>query len=179
MVDQDLLQKIFNGMGYTDFRWIDPKEVVVAQWVRMKCMFGCDSYGKNASCPPNTPPINECRNLFDSYKIGALFHFPKKIDDPEERHDWTKGVNKSLLEIENEVFTAGHRKAFMLFVDNCRLCRDCTSTRTSCRNKKNARPSPEAMGVDIYATASKFEHPSNVLTDYDQESNRYAMLLIE
>jgi predicted metal-binding protein len=88
-------------------------------------------------------------------------------------------VNRQLLDLEREVFTSGHHKAFMLFMDNCKLCRDCTSTRAACRNKKIARPSPEAMGVDIFATAGKYDYPINVLPDYDQEMNRYAILLIE
>lgn len=179
MASQELLQKIFHKMGYSDFRWIDPKEIVVGQWVRMKCMFGCDSYGKNASCPPNTPSIPECRNFFDTYKIGAVFRFEKELDDPEERHEWSKGVNKGLLALERETFIAGHHKAFVLFMDNCKLCRDCTSTRSSCRNKKIARPSPEAMGVDVFATVSKYGYPINVLSDYQQAMNRYAILLVE
>jgi predicted metal-binding protein len=179
MANQELLQKVFNRMGLKEFRWIDPKEIAVAQWVRMKCMFGCDSYGKNASCPPNTPSIPECRAIFDSYKLGTIFRFSKRLDDPEERHEWTKGVNKGLHELEKQVFNAGHYKAFMLFVDNCRLCRDCTSSRASCRNKKMSRPSPEAMGVDVFETATKFGLSINVLPDENQEMNMYAILLIE
>ena len=35
--------------GYTDYCWINPADIVVAQWVRMKCTFGCAEYGRNAS----------------------------------------------------------------------------------------------------------------------------------
>jgi hypothetical protein len=31
---------ILNDNGYRDYRWIDPGQIVVAQWLRMKCMFG-------------------------------------------------------------------------------------------------------------------------------------------
>jgi predicted metal-binding protein len=50
--------------GYTDFKWIDPRQIMVAQWVRMKCMFGCGEYGCGGACPPNTPSIAECERFF-------------------------------------------------------------------------------------------------------------------
>lgn len=179
MADQTLLQKIFTDNGFSDFRWIDPAEIVVAHWVRMKCMFGCSSYGRNASCPPNTPSVPDCRTFFDEFRIGAVFHLSKGFEDPEERHAWSREVNRALLEMERQVFISGYHKAFLLFMDNCKLCRECANTRASCRNKQLSRPSPEGMGVDVFATVSKFGYPIEVLDDFDREMNRYAFLLIE
>ena len=51
------LETLFSDHKFSDFKWIDPKEIVVAQWVRMKCMFGCSEYGQNTSCPPNVPSL--------------------------------------------------------------------------------------------------------------------------
>jgi predicted metal-binding protein len=31
--------------------------------VRMKCMYGCASYGRKACCPPNTPTVAECERF--------------------------------------------------------------------------------------------------------------------
>jgi predicted metal-binding protein len=179
MADQTQLQKIFTGEGFSDYRWIDPAEIVVAQWVRMKCQFGCDSYGRNASCPPNTPSVADCRTFFQEYRLGTVFHFAKNFAEPEERHDWSRDVNRSLIELERRVFIAGYPRAFLLFMDNCKLCRECANTRASCRNKKLARPSPEGMGVDVFSTVAKYGYPLEVLDDYDREMNRYAFLLIE
>jgi len=41
MNDRQALEALFAKSGYEDFKWIKPKEIVVSQWVRMKCMFGC------------------------------------------------------------------------------------------------------------------------------------------
>lgn len=49
------LEALFQKHGYTDFKWIEPKDIVVSQWVRLKCTFGCGEYGRNAACPPNVP----------------------------------------------------------------------------------------------------------------------------
>lgn len=179
MADQNLLQKLFNDSGFADFRWVDPQEIVVSQWVRLKCQFGCDIYGRNASCPPNTPPLPDCRAFFGEYRLGAVFHLNKRFDDPEERHAWSRTVNRALVDLERAVFIADYPKAFMMLMDNCNLCRECANTRSHCRNKKLARPTPEGMGVDVFATVAKFGYPIEVMDDYDREMNRYAFLLIE
>ena len=179
MADQTLLQKMFNDNGFSNYRWIDPTEIVVAQWVRLKCMYGCDSYGRNASCPPNTPAVADCRTFFQEFRLGVVFHFAKCLDDPEERHAWLREINRALYELERQVFLSGYQKAFMLFMDNCKLCRDCANTRAACRNKKLARPSAEGMGVDVFATVAKFGYQVELLDKYDQEMERFAFLMIE
>ena len=172
-------EAIFTKHGLTDYKWIDPRSIVVAQWVRMKCVFGCSEYGRNACCPPNTPSVPECRRFFDEYKTAAIFHFRKTVDRPEDRGAWTRQVNMVLLEAEREVFLSGYQKAFLLFMDSCRICSECVGERTECKNRASSRPGPESMAVDVFATARQFGYPIEVLSDYSQEMNRYAFLLIE
>jgi len=179
MHDQTRLETLFADHGYVDFKWIKPQDIVVSQWVRLKCLFGCTHYGRNASCPPNVPSVAECRQFFDEYGAAAVFHFEKKLDRPEDRHAWSKGVNQELLQLERAVFLAGYRKAFLLFMDSCYLCTDCAGVRAECKNPKSARPTPEAMAIDVFATVKKHGYPIEVLSDYSQAMNRYALLLIE
>jgi len=179
MPNREALEALFRKHEYTDFTWIDPRDIVVAQWVRMKCRFGCNEYGKTATCPPNTPSVEECREFFWEYSRGAVFHFQKQVDSPEDRHVWSKSVNKGLSALEREVFIAGHQKAFLLYMDSCTLCPECAGTKADCRNPQAARPSPEAMGVDVFSTVRKYGLPVEVLSDYTQPMNRYAFLLIE
>lgn len=173
------LEEMFRGHGYDDYQWIDPKGIVVAQWARMKCMFGCKNYGKCGTCPPNTPSVSESKDFFRGYKTGVVFHFAKRVDRPEDRFAWTREVNKKLLELEREVFLSGYYKAFLLFMDSCNLCESCPGVREKCQNPKLARPTPESMAVDVYETVRKIGYPIDVLYDYSQEMNRYAFLLIE
>jgi predicted metal-binding protein len=173
------LEVLFAEHGYDDFRWIDPHDIVVAQWVRMKCMFGCTEYGHNASCPPSTPSVAECQRFFDDYSSAAIFHFPKAVDTPEDRHAWSRSVNQKLVKLERAVFLAGRKKAFVLAMDSCSLCTDCPGVRTACKSPRLARPSPESMAVDVFATVSQAGYPIEVLTSYTQAMNRYAILLVE
>ena len=179
MSSRKQLEGLFFKHGFTDFKWIAPQNIVIAQWVRMKCMFGCKEYGKNACCPPNTPPVQECRSFFREYTQGIVFHFEKKFKKPEQRHEWTKGIDGKLLNLEREVFWAGNPKSFLLFTDSCHFCEDCAGERVRCKNKRSARPTPEAMAVDVFSTVKAVGYPIKVLQKYSETTDRYAFLLVE
>jgi predicted metal-binding protein len=63
-------------------------------------------------------------------------------------------------------------------MDECSLCPDCPGRRLACKNPAQARPSAEALGVDVFGTVRKLGYPIDVLTDTTQEMNRYAFLLV-
>jgi hypothetical protein len=42
-----------------------------------------------------------------------------------------------------------------------------------------ARPTPEAMAVDVFATVRQVDYLIEVLSNYKQTMNRYAFLLVE
>ena len=173
------LEKIFHEHGFDKYIWIKASDIVVAQWVRMKCTYGCGSYGKKGSCPPNTPSLDECREFFSDYESAVVFHIAARLDNPGERDRFSRQINTRLLEAEREVFLKDFRKTFLLFMDECQLCSVCPGTIDHCVNHKMMRPCPESMGVDVFATVSKYDLPIKVLKDYDEEMNRYAFLLID
>ena len=179
MVNREEMEKLFRERGYENVRWINPKEIVVSFWVRMKCMYGCPNFGKHASCPPTTPSFAECQRFFQEYKDCAIFHFEKSFDDPNDRHAWTKEVNSGLSKLEREVFLLGLEKTFLLYMDTCELCDGCTGLRETCKHPKKSRPPPEALCVDVFSTVRKVGYPINVLKDYTETMNRYAFLLLE
>ena len=179
MSDRRELESLFRKRGYRDFRWIEPEKIIVSQWVRMKCMFGCAEYGQNACCPPNTPSVSECERFFREYTDAVIFHFEKKVDRPEDRHAWSRKVNLKLSKLEREVFLSGYERAFLLFMDSCCICAECEGQRDKCREPRSSRPAPEAMAVDVYTTVRQHGYPLEVRTDYSQEMNRYAFLMIQ
>ena len=176
--EKNHLEEIFHGYGYQDYKWIDPQKVIVSQWVRMKCVYGCGEYGKSACCPPNVPSVAECERFFHEYASALIFRFKKQVEKPEDRHTWSKKVNAKLSKLEREVFLAGYERTFLLFMDSCELCNDCSGDRVQCKIPRQARPSPEAMAVDVYSTVRQYNFPIEVRTDYDQNMNRYAFLMI-
>ena len=178
MIDNDKLEQLFFEHNYSDFKWINRKDIIVSQWVRIKCTFGCSSYGKKGSCPPNVPSVLECRNFFNEYNDIAIFHFEKSFKKPEDRFKWSKKVNFDLLKLERKVFLRGYHKTFLIFMDECCICEECTGTRIECKNKKASRPCAESFAMDVYTTVRNCGYPIEVLKNYNQTMNRYAFLLI-
>jgi predicted metal-binding protein len=179
MPDQAALEDLFRRHGFDDFKWFPPKETVTAQWVRMKCLFGCPDYGKCGTCPPNTPSVEECARFFQDYRRGVIFHFQKMVDAPEDRHAWSRAINTRLLTLERDVFLSGKVKAFILPMDSCSVCAECSGSRAKCKNPRQSRPSADAMAVDVYSTVLRAGYPIEVLSDYKKAMNRYAFLLID
>ena len=179
MDTRDKIDAIIQKRGYGDYKWIAPDEIIISQWVRMKCLYGCNEYGKTATCPPNVPSIEECERFFQEYKAAVIIHFEKEVEKPEDRFAWTRKINLKLLELEKEIFCSGFEKAFLLFMDSCNICEECRERKQDCVEPKMSRPTPEALGMDVYTTVRKVGYPIQVLSDYSKKMNRYAFLLIE
>ncbi len=172
------VDQVLQSNEYTDYKWIDPQEIVVAQWVRMKCMYGCGEYGRGGACPPNTPPVPECDRFFTEYSDAIILHFEGKMEKPEDRHTWSARINAKLVKLERAVFMAGFERAFLLFMDSCCFCKECSGNRETCEQPRMARPGPEAMAMDVYTTVRKFGFEINVRTGYDQKMDRFAFLMV-
>jgi len=109
---KEQLEALFRKHGYTDFKWIEPEKIIVSQWVRMKCMYGCGGYGQVATCPPNLPSVSECERFFREYSDVVIFHFAKKVAKPEDRHGLRDGQKARL----------SNSGSFGLFPDDEPLC---------------------------------------------------------
>lgn len=152
---------------------IDPSTVATAPWVRLKCRFGCGGFGQRLCCPPYSPTPEETQKVLDSYGQAILLH----------RH-WQKGYgtvqtfNDLLVELERSLFLDGFYKAFAMGSGPCTLCPECNTSGT-CRNAERARPSMEACGIDVFATARKHGLPIEVVRAHNQERNIYGLVLVE
>ena len=120
----------------------------------------------------------ECAQFFNEYSDAVILHFEGTMDKPEDRHAWSRKINARLVKLEREVFLAGYERAFLLFMDSCCFCKECTGKRHTCKQPRMARPAPEAMAVDVYSTVRQFGFSINVRTDYDQKMDRYAFLMV-
>jgi len=178
MSDKNAIDNILNTSGFSDYKWINPKEIIVSQWVRVKCEFGCSDYGLGA-CPPNTPSVQGCRDFFGEYDNGIIIRLTKMADKENYPSGWSKEMTSKLLEIEREIFLLGYQKAFLLNQTCCDSCKDCPGNRVNCKDKKKSRPSPEGFAVDVYKTVRKMGMEINVISKNPSEINRIAILLVE
>ena len=178
-MEREALETLFRHHGFDDFRWVNTDKIVVGQWVRFRCMFGCQNYGKKGSCPPNVPPVDECRKMISEYGWAAVFHFEKVLENVRDYLPWSREVNGELRKVERAVFLSGYYKTLLLPFDACMLCDTCAGSRAECRNPKIARPGADALGIDVYATVRGMGYPIEVVKTYTDAMNRYAFLLVE
>ncbi len=172
------LETIFEDAGFSDYKWIVPEQIVVAQWVRMKCMFGCPNYGRKGACPPQTLSVADCERFFNEYSDAVVFHLRYQNDDYDERIRWTRKTAVKLAELERKVFLAGFERAYMLLFGGCYICEECTGDRTQCKNPERARPAPEGLAVDVFSTVKKLGYPISIRTDTSQAADRYVFLMV-
>ncbi|MBI9066104.1 MAG: DUF2284 domain-containing protein [Salinivirgaceae bacterium] len=178
MINKEEIESLLTAEDFSKFAWIDPKNIVVAHWVRMKCTFGCPDYG-SGTCPPNTPSVDDCSKFFKEYSSGLIISLTKFADKNKYPSDWSKEMNEKLLKIEREVFIKGFHKTFLLNQAGCFKCKECSNNRANCIDKVNSRPSLESFAVDVYQTVRNAGFEINVLKDSPAEMNKIAILLIE
>jgi len=153
-------------LGAVDAKIVRSEQVVVRDWVRWKCRFGCKSYGKSLMCPPYTPTPEETRSLLKEYEYALLFRF--KPSTP-----------KSLaVELERRIFLEGYHAAFAFTSGSCNLCEECNIEEGYCVKPFEARPSMESCGISVFETARNAGYKIEVLKSKEQDYLRYGLVLI-
>ncbi|OGP86731.1 MAG: hypothetical protein A2156_04390 [Deltaproteobacteria bacterium RBG_16_48_10] len=158
--------------GMDGAKVIDPRSIVTAEWVRMKCQFGCPGYGRRLCCPPHTPIPEVTRKVIDSYEKAILLH--QRLDQGRK----TKGFNEAIVRLEMEVFLDGYYKAWSMGSGPCRLCKECDIAGL-CKHGYEARPSMEACGIDVFKTARDNGFPIEVIRSLEASRNVYGVILVE
>jgi predicted metal-binding protein len=123
-------------------RTIDPRSIATAEWVRMKCQYGCPGFGMRLCCPPYTPSPDLTRKVIDSYGRAILLH--QRVKKGEKK----KAFNEAVVRLEIEIFLDGYYKAWSMGSGPCRLCKECDPAGL-CKHGYEARPSMEACGIDV------------------------------
>jgi predicted metal-binding protein len=179
------IEKILDGFGLLDYKWIDPTDIRVSEWVRMKCRYGCALYSNRACCPPNGPTVIESRRFFREYSKAILMHFNNRIVEKVETtnnvylNKWYRDVSNSIVSAEREVFFRGYYKVFSFVIGPCTHCAKCNKTKEACIDQLKARPTPESFGVDVFGLARRYGFKVETLSDYNQEINSFGLLMVE
>lgn len=152
---------LLKAEGATDVLLIDAASIVVDERVRLKCQVPhCDSYGMNLMCPPYLPSIDEFRKCLSKYEYALLLQVSAHVNVSSARREVfipAKQLHELVNRAEREAFIAGFRFAAGFIGGCCRLCEECVVVRgeKKCRHPFKARPSMEAMGIDVIVTAEQ------------------------
>jgi len=145
--------------GATEVKCIDAADVIVDERVRLKCRVPvCDSYNKNLMCPPHVISVAEFRTALALFSKAILVQVSAPVGDTSAN---VFGPAKKLHELinlgEKKAFEEGFRFATGFIGGCCRLCDECVAVHDGklCRFPFKARPSMEAVGIDVFATLAR------------------------
>ena len=166
------------ALGCDRAKTIDPASVVVAQWVRMKCLYGCDEPGVYKTCPPDgAPALDETRGLLREYKRGILLGVGPIVGDDLSDTE-SRRLNAAAVALERELFLAGFHKAWTMGSGPCDICAAC-SHGEPCPTPELARPSMEGCGVDVFTTVRRAGWQIEVVKTRDDEFRLFALVLAD
>lgn len=176
MLKLDAYAEKAKTLGVSKAEIIDAKNVVVGNWVRLKCQYGCGLYGECLTCPPYSPTPDYTKKMIGEYSKGLLMQVEKihLVDRPRLRHT----LRKIVADLERKIFLDGYYKAFGMASGPCRFCKTC-DTNEPCKHPYKARPSVEACGIDVYQTARNCGFELEVVKTEDCPYSSVALIVIE
>ena len=146
---------------------INTKDITVSEAVTFKCRVPrCPNYGTSANCPPHAPTPAEFRLVLADFSQAILFNkrFDPEVmispDKERERREAFASIFQLAADLESAAFYAGHYLAFGLGAGSCKkvFChaqKSCAVlTGQACLFPALARPSLEAVGIDVFQLAT-------------------------
>jgi len=105
---EEELKKMATNSGAYILSPVNPGEVVVGNWVRLKCQYGCPGFGQSLCCPPYSPTPDKTRKVIDSYREAILLHCG--LRKGEKRGQKAKIFKDAVVRLEIEMFWAEYYK---------------------------------------------------------------------
>jgi predicted metal-binding protein len=160
--------RLARELGAVDAIVIASADVAIDGRTYLKCMFGCTGWNANWTCPsaPGALKPWEFEPLLRRYASGVLIHTHEK--GPSQKISFA---------VEAAAYRDGHYFAFSM--SDCAACQECSFPKAPCRDPEHARPAMQALGINVFATARKFNLPIATLPDRDaRPQNWYSLVLI-
>lgn len=165
-------------LGAADAVALEASEIVVDPRVILKCQVPiCHRYGNNLMCPPYVMAVSEFQEILSKYTHAVLIQvdislpeqLTQAIDQEADlaavsknryyQQSWShvsRKFGKLIGKVEAAAFNLGYRFAAG-FGAPCLLCDECVIGQPGepCRHPFQARPSMEAVGIDVLKTAER------------------------
>lgn len=183
-IPDDVLKDISKKAKQYGIESIKPfsvKQFELAQWVGLKCRYGCSQFGTNWTCPPATPRIAQARAIISEYSLALLLIGSQKctnfyINNSKKRSEQVR-YWKGTVSLERQLFLHGYDKAFSLVSGNCSLCKKCAYPK-ACRFPTEKRPTIESLAVDVIGTLKNLGFDTEIAHDPKELFKYYAVILV-
>ena len=163
-------------LGADEAKTVRAEDIVVDKRVRLKCAVPlCVDLGRHLLCPPNLMSVDEFSEILRLYKRAIILQVEADVDSSDKSRrrldkdlcknlerstnsaKWERRLHGLVNQLETLAFKQGFYLAAGLIGGNCCLCRKCVEPMSGerCRHPFEARPSMEAMGIDVIRTCGK------------------------
>ncbi|MCB2191621.1 MAG: DUF2284 domain-containing protein, partial [Deltaproteobacteria bacterium] len=146
---------------------IDTSGIAVSEAVAFKCRVPrCPHYDTCAHCPPHAPTPEEFRRVLANFKQAVVFNkrvAPEVMLSPDQddaRREAFRSIFELAAKLESAAFYTGQYLSFGLAAGSCRkvLCNEQKACAVlqgkACLHPALARPSMEAVGIDVFQLAA-------------------------
>lgn len=182
--DRQALAEKAKAHGAAAAAWVPVPTIKTGVWTRMKCQFGCPSYGETLCCPPYTPDLSFMEKFLSEYSTSLLVQYSLPFRPDTDGKHWeefnrrlSNDTARLIAAVEKDAFLLGYYKAFGLKAGRCYLCETCNLKH--CVHPDLARPSAEACGIDVMALARDNGFQPHILKGPVQQIQVYGLVLIE
>lgn len=158
-MDFDALCRQAEALGDCRCRVMDVGDIVFAPELVDACrQNSCGNYGRNWMCPPSVgDPVTLIENAL-GYAYGMLVQTVSALEDSFDIEGMAAARDRHNALIEKVVSLVASKADDMLVLGagGCALCERCAKIDDEpCRFPERARPSMEAYGVYVSATAER------------------------
>ncbi|HSQ52984.1 MAG TPA: DUF2284 domain-containing protein [Acidobacteriota bacterium] len=200
----NFLKNLALELGATEAKIVPTTEIVVENRIVLKCLVGCNKYGKTLMCPPYAPSVEEFRKSLNEYKYALVFKIKsqaeatpeiakllsKKQDDPsltpemkeQLRNFWDswktdkKELLHKIISLEKAATTKGYTLALGFSTGSCVICDECNLKEKICLHPTEARYSAQAVGINVLQTLENAGMPIPIPFKKNPES--FGLILI-
>ena len=184
-ISQHLIRRLHKKGEHYGLNRIIPfptAKIIVANWVRLKCRYGCSRYNTSWCCPPATLKTDRVQTVLDEYETAILlvgstdradFYLNNNRKRAKQVRCW-----KGVVSLERLLFIEGYYKAFSLVSECCALCKTCVYPQ-ACKFPQEKRPSVESFSIDIFGTLKTLGLHGKVAGNRKESYNYYSIILLE
>ena len=152
----DSLDKFIPGIHDGKYVFIDPKDLIFEENVKMNCYY-CGKYNHNWRCPPNLPDVNFPKMMteFDDGIFIWNVHYVEQQDYDLKRNESSVMLHRTLLKIEKWMWDHNCSNVISFGAGSCKLCKDGCG-KDKCNNPYMSRSPIEATGINVVKSAKKY-----------------------
>jgi predicted metal-binding protein len=177
--DADGLRALALERGASDAVVVTPEQVITAEWVRMKCLYGGCTAARCLTCPPLSPEPERTRRLLDEYETILLLRLDVPPAQAGEWLAWSRRKAQIALDLERELFLGGRFKAFAIAGGRPCTLEEACGRPQECDCRELVRPGPAGCGIDVFTTSRNAGWPLAVVRGTADPYHLFALVLVE